>query len=384
MTAGGVGGTAWRELRSALARLLPIVAVVTCVVVIGAVLASAGSTLGYDLAAYTGAADRLLGGRPLYDPGVDVAGGFAIYLYPPPFALLAAPLAPLTSAFGPWPWILALVACFVGGVAILPVRAEVRWLVLLLGGLSWPLAYSLKLGQVGPILFLAFAAGWRWLDRPAPLGISIAVGTIVKVQPALLLGWALLTRRWLALTVGLATLAAAALIATVVTGAGTWADYLALLRRVSGAVTTPHNFSPGAIAYQAGIPADAATVLQWGSTVAALAVAVWAALRARDDVGYLTAVTASQLLSPLLWDHYAMLLLLPAAWLLEQRRPWGAAIPLATSVVALWLPAAIYPVVFWAALLGPIAVDRIERRRDPVGWAAGRPSAGSTAAAVPG
>ncbi len=112
------------------------------------------------------------------------------------------------------------------------------------------------------------------------------------------------------------------------------------------------------------------------STLAALAIAGWAALRSRDDVGYLSAVTASQLLSPLLWDHYAMLLLLPAAWLLEQRRWWGAAIPLATSILAIWLPPAIIPIVFWAALLAPIAVDRLERRRDRVGWdTAGRPPA---------
>ncbi len=223
MTAVAGGGAAEREPRWPLARLLPVVAVVTFVVVVGAVLAAAGSTLGYDLAAYTGAADRLLAGRPLYDPNVDVAGGFAIYLYPPPFALLVVPLAPLTSALGPWPWIAALTVCFLGGVALLPVRTEVRWLVLLLGGLSWPLAYSLKLGQVGPILFLVFAAGWRWLDRPAPLGATIALGTIVKVQPALLFGWALLTRRWRTAAVGIVTLAVAAVVATLVAGPGTWA-----------------------------------------------------------------------------------------------------------------------------------------------------------------
>ena len=33
---------------------------------------------------------------------------------------------------------------------------------------------------------------------------------------------------------------------------------------------------------------------------------------------YLVAVVASQLLSPILWDHYAMLLLLPVAWLLDR------------------------------------------------------------------
>ena len=45
-----------------------------------------------------------------------------------------------------------------------------RWWIVLLAGLSWPFAYAVKLGQVGPILFLLFAIGWRWLDDPIRLG----------------------------------------------------------------------------------------------------------------------------------------------------------------------------------------------------------------------
>lgn len=349
----GIGGV------PAAARVLPVVAVFVGVVVVGAVLASAGSTLGYDLNAYTHAAERLLAGQPLYDPAVDVAGGFAIYLYPPPFALLVMPFVPLTAALGPWPWILFLVACFLGGVALLPVGREVRWTIVLLGGLSWPLAYSLKLGQVGPILLLLFAAGWRWRDRPGPLGVAMALGTIVKVQPALLFGWAALGGRWRAVGLGLAVLVVAGLLATVATGGPeTWSAYVSLLRRVSSAVTTAHNFTPGAIAYQAGVPEGIATALQWTSTAAALALTAWAALRASGDVAYLTAVTASQLISPLLWDHYAMLLLLPTAWLLDRGRWWAVAIPLATSVILIWLPPGVYPIAFWAALVAPLAVSR--------------------------
>ena len=95
---------------------------------------------------------------------------FAIYLYPPPFVLLAVPFALLPASIAPAAWIAAMLGAFLVGVALLPVRRDVRWAIVLLGGLSWPLAYSLKLGQVGPLLFLLFAAGWRWLDRPGRLG----------------------------------------------------------------------------------------------------------------------------------------------------------------------------------------------------------------------
>ena len=83
---------------------------------------------------------------------------------------------------------------------------------------------------------------------------------------------------------------------------------------------------------------------------------VWTGLRSGPVVGYLTAVTASQLLSPVLWDHYAMLLLLPTAWLLDRRQWWAVAIPLATSIVLTGLPPVVYPVAFWVALVAPIVV----------------------------
>ena len=72
---------------------LPVAALVVFALTVAAIVSSAGSTLGYDFHAYAGAAQRLLDGRPMYDPTIDVAGGFAIYLYPPPFALAIVPLA---------------------------------------------------------------------------------------------------------------------------------------------------------------------------------------------------------------------------------------------------------------------------------------------------
>ena len=340
---------------------LQIAAIASLVFFVGPILLNAGATLGYDYHAYANAADRLLHGQALYDPSVNVAGGFAIYLYPPPFVALAVPFALLPASIAPAAWIAAMLIAFLVGAAVMPVRREVRWAIALLGGLSWPLAYSLKLGQVGPLLFLLFAAGWRWLDRPGRLGALIALGTIVKVQPAILLVWAGLTRRWRAVGVALLVGLVAALGATLLTGLATWTDYLELLRRVTAPVTTAHNFTPGAIAFQLGASEGVASVIQLATTVGVVLVTVWAALRMPAEVGYLTAAIASQLLSPLLWDHYAMLLLLPVAWLLERRRWWAALIPLATAtpIVLLGLvPAAVYPAVFAVGLLAPPIIAR--------------------------
>ena len=61
-------------------RLAPVLALALLALTTGAVLASAGATLGYDYQAYAHAAQRFLDCRPLYDPNVDVAGGFAMLI----------------------------------------------------------------------------------------------------------------------------------------------------------------------------------------------------------------------------------------------------------------------------------------------------------------
>jgi Glycosyltransferase family 87 len=347
---------------------LPVAAIVVFTVFVGAaVFAAAGAgRLGYDFLAYYAAANRVLSGGPLYDTTISQAGGFGLFLYPPPFVLVALPFVPLAQPVAVWGWTLLMVGAFALGVALMPVRSQVRWLVVLLAGLSWPFAYALKLGQVGPLLLLLFAAGWRWLDRPAPLGASVAAGVLVKVQPGLLVVWALLTRRWRAVGVTVVVIAFASLAATIVAGGvHVWGDYLAVLRSVSDPITTAHNFTPGAIAYQLGAPAPAPAVIQLLSSLLVVGAVVVAARMATAEASFLVAVIASQLLSPVLWDHYALLLLLPTAWLLNRGHAWAVAIPLATSTLLLSItPPAAYPVAF-AVALGAVLGVGIQRGPGP-------------------
>ena len=125
------------------------------------------------------------------------------------------------------------------------------------------------------------------------------------------------------------------------------------------------NFTPGAIAYQLRVPAGAASVIQLASTVVVLSAIVVAARMARPEASYLVAVIASQLLSPVLWDHYALLLLLPVAYLCAAGRWWALAIPLitATPLIAITPPIA-YPLSFAVALGATLRVGI--RARQPV------------------
>jgi hypothetical protein len=358
------------DLRRLGTAALPIVAIVTLVVVTGsAAIASAqAGTLGFDFLSYDVAVRRFFDGGVLYDQSFDYTGAFGLFYYPPPFVLLAAPLSVLEPAVAAWIFTAILGATFALAVAILPVSRTIRWTILLLGGLSWPLVYAIKLGQVGPILLLTFAIGWRWMDRPWRLGAATAVGAAIKIQPALLFGWALLTGRRRAVVLGLAVLAVLALGATLVAGPSSWIDQATLLARVSKPIDTPHNFTPGRVAFEAGAPVALAWAIQIANWAAVAAVVLWATLRCAPVASYLSVVVASQLISPILWDHYALMLLLPVAWLVSRGHRWAVVIPLATAVpIVSVIPPVTYAVAYWVALVTVVLEGRRSVPGEPSG-----------------
>jgi hypothetical protein len=336
---------------------LPLVAILVFGVVVGGVIAFAGETLGFDFLAYHQAAVRLLAGQPLYDTSIQETGGFGLFYYPPTFAPLILLVGLLSAATAVWVWTAILLGSFAIGVVLLPVSRTIRWWIVLLAGLSWPFAYAIKLGQVGPILFLLFSIGWRWLDDPIRLGVSAALGTAIKLQPGIIFVWAILTRRWRSVVVGAAVLGVLAVVATLLAGPNIWSDFATLARQVGDPITTEHNFTPGAVAYQLGVSADLSALIQLASTIVVLGAVVAGARWATSEASYLVGVIASQLLSPILWDHYAMLLLLPVAYLCAAGRWWALLIPLvtATPLVALVPPIA-YPLCFFVGLGATLGV----------------------------
>jgi alpha-1,2-mannosyltransferase len=340
-----------RQLRLAYALGLGLAVVYAALIIRSA---AALDTLGYDYLAYDLAVDRLLAGQPIYDPNAQEFGPFGLYFYPPPFLLLVLPVALLPQALAIWTWTVLLTAASVAAVAVMPVARRTFWWVLLLAALSWPLLYAIKLGQVGPIALLLFAIGWRWLDQPRPLGLSIGLGTVIKVQPALLIGWAVVTGRRRAAVIAVAVVAVLGVVATLFTGPAAWFELAALLSRVSKPIETPNAFGVGRLAFEAGASFEVATLVHWANfALAGLMVAV-TVLRGSAVAGYMAVVVASQFLSPVLWDHYALVLLLPAAWLLDRGHLWAAAIPLATSTLLVLMQIAVpaaYPIAFWLTLL---------------------------------
>jgi hypothetical protein len=354
--------------RSRLAEaFVPVGSVALLVGMLAIVLASAGQTLGYDYHCYGSAAQALRDGKPIYDVAFSVNVGTCpgTYTYPPPFAAVLVPWLSLGGAAAGL-WCLAMAACFLAGVALLPVRRDVRWLIVIVAALDWPLLYAVKLGQVEPLMFLGFAAAWRWMDRAVVVGAVTAIGALVKVQPALLAVWAIATGRLRAAVLAAVVAVALAAVATLVTGVGAWGTYVELLRDLGGNLTTPHNFAPGAVAHMAGAPDAVATATQLASAALAVAALLVAWRYASPELSLQVTIVASQLISSPLRDHYAVLLLLPTAWLVQRGRTWAVVFPLVGWIALFgadaWLPAASVSITFFACLAVLLWETAHERR----------------------
>jgi len=326
-------------------------------------LATAKQTLGCDFQVYRAAADRFLAGLPIYDTSISSTGSCNLFYYPPSFVALVIPFALLGESLGNAAWIAFLVVCYVVGCAVLPVRREVKLAVFLAGAVSWPFIFGVRIGQVGPILYLLFAVGWRFLERrPVVTGVAVGLGVLVKLQPIVIVGWLVLRRTWS----GLFGAAAAGMVAAclAVVGLGGWVEMANVLRNLDNAITAPTNVSLGAIAYQHGLPLEAASLLGIVGILAVLVLVVVCGLRASTGAGFLVAIVASQVVSPIIWTHYALILLLPVGWLLQRRQWWAALIPVSQAWVLLpFMPIDIYPAGFYLALVAVPLVDWRERRR---------------------
>ncbi|MGD0248055.1 MAG: hypothetical protein ABSB75_03285 [Candidatus Limnocylindrales bacterium] len=117
--------------------IVPLASMALLAMMIGLVLASAGDTLGYDYTCYQGAARHLVDGAPIYDNAFSVSVGTCpgTYTYPPSFAVALVPWL-LFGGAAAGLWCVAMAACFLAGVALLPVRRDVRWLVVVVAALD--------------------------------------------------------------------------------------------------------------------------------------------------------------------------------------------------------------------------------------------------------
>lgn len=159
-----------------------------------------------DFIVYWEAGERMrAGGMGLYDEPADPMNKVGVYIYPPAFAALFAPLTMLPRGVGFAIW--AVLQLMIAAFAVWAVRgwcgvrgrdATMQWMFFAALAIFGPLAVNIIEGQVNLLLVGLMAAG-LWLDnarRPLRGGLLLALAVHIKILPLVLLPVLVLQRRW--------------------------------------------------------------------------------------------------------------------------------------------------------------------------------------------
>jgi len=295
---------------------------------------------GYDFSAYWAAAGRLLDGLSPYQ-AEQLSGLYSpqqqfLYLYPPPLAAVVAPLAllfPDDYRAAAWFWTSIGAVLLVASTLALwrserlgerfPILAgRGRWL-LVAGALAFPpVVGELVLGNVHLLLLGLLTVAWLGVRHGGSrgewiAGIAVGAAAVIKVFPAILIVWFLVTRRSRAVLGAVVGAAAIELVTLPITGLEPWVQYPTVLANLGPPVDLRDTLAPTVwLATELGF-----TVARIFVTVIGLALLEWTEMRAprsgdRDRAdhtarSFAIAVTVSVLIAPALYHHYLALLALP-------------------------------------------------------------------------
>jgi Glycosyltransferase family 87 len=260
--------------------------------------------------------------------------------HPPASVLLCLPFAALDYSTALMIWNLLSLGALAASIYLIAHELRIpldRWSVfpilslILLAAYMGPLRAQMEQGQWNLFLLLLFTGVWKCsrTDRPILAGVLLGLATAVKLFPGLLFIPFLLQRRWRLVAWGVVSFAAASLLTVGVLGLETCRTYLfevlPHLERYRGhwaGVSFKGFYSKlfDPIAFNGLTTALLqspwlARILTFLSSGLVLLFLVRSSLRARsqqeqDDVFSLTLI-AMLLVSPIAWDHYILLLLLP-------------------------------------------------------------------------
>ncbi|HEX5466885.1 MAG TPA: glycosyltransferase 87 family protein [Candidatus Limnocylindrales bacterium] len=305
----------------------------------------------FDFKPYLGAAQRISDGASPY-LAINLAGpytqGDQYYGYAPVFATLLVPLTNLGLDGAALVWLAFNLLFTALGCALLPVRTTVRLATFGVTTLSLAFLSDINLGSVNALLLCALVVAWR---RPQGLAGGLALALSLSIRPylATVLAGRALWRAWRSIAWTVLGGIVLIVLTAVVTGPGAFVDFLRVLGNVRFA-GAPHNGALVGVADAFGLAGPVLTVVTVVAIVIALAAIVVAWRIGDPDLTFAVAVGASLLASPVIWDHYLMLLAIPAAFLAERGRWWALALPLLA-----WLPFEAYPLVALAGAWAPLA-----------------------------
>jgi Glycosyltransferase family 87 len=293
------------------------------------VFALNGWYVPYDLAVFLRAGDDVLAGRSPYPDPATFAGD-ANYVYPPPLALVMTAFSALPEGQAATLFTLLGIAAVILGIWLLGVRDRRCYVV----AFAFPYTIeSLKYGALGTFLVLVVAALWRFRDSAAGAGLAAAGALVLKLFLWPLLPWLAFTRRWRAFAVSVG--------AAVVLTLSAWAliefrgltDYPTLLRKLSD-LEASSSYSTIGVLRALGLSSGGAQAVALVFGLALLGLAWRAATRLNDDAlerdrrSLIFVLVAALVLTPIVWQHYLALLVVPIALARPRLSPLWA-LPLA-------------------------------------------------------
>jgi hypothetical protein len=274
-------------------------------------LSAAEGLLSWDVRfAYLPAAELILDGESPYpavdDPILEDQKG---YVYPPQLVLLLVPFTVL-----PVPVVSFLVALGMLALVFATLRVlEIRDLKCYAAAAVWvPTISGVLLGNVSIPLAFALAVLWRYRDAVWPPAIALGLAVSAKLLLWPMFVWAAATRRLriVGLAVGLGL--AVTLLAWAAIGFAGLAEYPDLLRRLSE-IQSERSYSIVGMVSTLGLAEGVGRALTLLVGGALLVGCVVLARRGDEERSFTCAVAATLALSPILWLHYLVLLLVPLA-----------------------------------------------------------------------
>lgn len=246
---------------------------------------------------------------------IQRAGGtspttFAVPVYAAPALLASVPLSLLPFWLAGGVFTMLSIGALILGLRLLGVR---DWRCFTLALISWPFLLGVYFGNLGPLLLLGAAIAWRWRDSLWPPALAIASIVLAKVFPWPLAVWLLVTRRFRVLALTALITVVGLFAAWAVIGFDGMAEYPRMLANLSF-VEEGKSTSLVALLMGTGVPAGLARIAALAVTAALLGTAWRLAHRPDGDRRALgLAVIAALTGSPIVWEHYLVLLFIPIA-----------------------------------------------------------------------
>jgi hypothetical protein len=242
--------------------------------------------------------------------GETFAHPFSIPVYPAFPNLLVVPLSLLPLWLAGALYTLMSIAAMGVGIRLLGVR---DWRCFASVALSWPFLYGLYLGAIGPFLVLGAGIAWHWRERLWPPALAIAAIVAAKIFPWTLGVWLLITRRYRALALTVAAGAVITFGAWAVIGLHGLSQYPQMLSNMSF-LQEGRADSIVTVLRVAGVSSGMANACAIIVAMSILGLA-WRLSHGEDGDrrAFGLAVLAALASTPIVWDHYMVLLFVPIA-----------------------------------------------------------------------